>query len=135
MVWRSVFGIGRRQELFAHLLAVQTSVVGLEDNELLAGDVETGALDLLDVGGVLECGDDFGHLCGRNLWRRTRSAQVLSLSYRLLLFPHLFSHFSHKTEGMVKRTVKPAEVAQTLLPSLLKMAALSMLPVPIRLRR
>lgn len=34
---------------------------------------------------------------------------------------------------MGKRTVKPAEVAQTLLPSLLKMAALSMLPVPIRL--
>jgi hypothetical protein len=32
-----------------------------------------------------------------------------------------------------KRTVKPAEVAQTLLPSLLKMAALSRLPVPTRL--
>jgi hypothetical protein len=33
----------------------------------------------------------------------------------------------------MKRTVKPAEVAQTLLPSLLKMAALSRLPVPTRL--
>ena len=30
-------------------------------------------------------------------------------------------------------TVKPAEVAQTLVPSVLKMAALSRLPVPTRL--
>jgi hypothetical protein len=33
----------------------------------------------------------------------------------------------------VGETVKPALVAQTLLPSLLKMAALSSLPVPTRL--
>lgn len=50
-----------------HLLAVQTSVIGLDDNKLLAGNVETGALDLLDVGSVLECGDNFTHLLGRNL--------------------------------------------------------------------
>lgn len=50
-----------------HLLAVQASVVSLEDDELLASNVETSALDLLDVGGVLECRDDLGHFLRRNL--------------------------------------------------------------------
>lgn len=35
----------------------------------------------------------------------------------------------------VKRTVKPCDAAQTLVPSTLKMAALSTLPVPTRLNR
>jgi hypothetical protein len=56
-----------------YLLAVQASVISLEDDELLAGNVETSALDLLDVGGVLEGSDDLGHLLGRNLSEYTIS--------------------------------------------------------------
>lgn len=32
-----------------HLLAIDTSVIGLEHDELLAGNVQTAALDLLDI--------------------------------------------------------------------------------------
>lgn len=37
-------------------------------------------------------------------------------------------------QGVCRRTVKPAEVAQTLSPARLMMAALSMWPVPTRLQ-
>jgi hypothetical protein len=49
-----------------HLLAVNTPVIRLDDDEALAGDVQPGALDLLDVGGVLVRGDDFLHFGGRD---------------------------------------------------------------------
>ena len=45
-----------------YLLAVQTPVVRLDDDEALAGDVQAGALDLLDVAGILVSGDDLLHL-------------------------------------------------------------------------
>lgn len=54
-------------DIGTHLLAVQASVVSLENNELLTGNVETGALDLLDIGSVLECSDNLVHLLGRDL--------------------------------------------------------------------
>ena len=50
--------------LCTHLLAVNTPVVRLDDDEALAGDVQAGALDLLDVAGVLVGGDDFLHFGG-----------------------------------------------------------------------
>ena len=49
-----------------HLLAVNTPVVRLDDDEALAGDVQAGALDLLDVGGVLVGGDNLLHFGGRD---------------------------------------------------------------------
>ena len=49
-----------------HLLAVNTPVIRLDDDEALAGDVQAGALDLLDVAGVLVGGDDFLHFRGRD---------------------------------------------------------------------
>ena len=52
--------------LCTHLLAVNTPVVRLDDDEALAGDVQAGALDLLDVAGVLVGGDDFLHFGGRD---------------------------------------------------------------------
>lgn len=62
---KSLLGLDDDDTLLA-LLAVQASVVSLEDDELLASNVETSALDLLDVGGVLECRDDLGHFLRRN---------------------------------------------------------------------
>ena len=47
-----------------HLLAINTPIIRLDDNEALAGDVQAGALDLLDVAGVLVRGDDFLHFGG-----------------------------------------------------------------------
>ena len=41
-----------------HLLAVETPVVGLDANVAVAGNVEAGALDLLDVALVVVCVDD-----------------------------------------------------------------------------
>jgi hypothetical protein len=41
-----------------HLLAVETPLVRLDANVAVAGDVEAGALDLLDVGLVVVCVDD-----------------------------------------------------------------------------
>ena len=49
-----------------NLLAVNTPVIRLDDDEALASDVQTGALDLLDVGRVLVSGDDFLHFGGRD---------------------------------------------------------------------
>lgn len=49
-----------------HLLAVNTPVVRLDDDEALAGDVQAVALDLLDVAGVLVGGDNLLHLSGRD---------------------------------------------------------------------
>jgi hypothetical protein len=50
-----------------YLLAVQTSIISLENDELLASNVETSALNLLDVGGILEGSNDLSHFLGRNL--------------------------------------------------------------------
>lgn len=80
-----------------HLLAVQASVVSLENNELLTGNVETGALDLLDIGSVLECGDNLVHLLGRDLQRSTRSAHALSKAYPTSRF-HISISFSNPSE-------------------------------------
>ena len=49
-----------------HLLAVDTPVVRLDDDEALAGDVQAVALDLLDVAGVLVGGNNLLHLGGRH---------------------------------------------------------------------
>lgn len=49
-----------------HLLSVDTPVLGLDDDEALASDVQTGALNLLDAvgSGVLESGDNLLHFGG-----------------------------------------------------------------------
>lgn len=51
----------------AYLLAVKASVIGLDDDEAVTSDVETGALNLLDVALVLVCSDNLLHLGGRDL--------------------------------------------------------------------
>jgi len=52
-------------ESFAtHLLAVDTPLVGLDHNVAVAGDVEAGALALLDVALVVVCGNNLFHLGG-----------------------------------------------------------------------
>ena len=48
------------------LLAVNTPVIRLDDDEALASNVQSGALDLLDVGSVLVRGDDFLHFGRRD---------------------------------------------------------------------
>lgn len=46
----------------SHLLSVDTPVVRLQHNEALSRDVDSGALNLLDVGLVLVGGDNLLHL-------------------------------------------------------------------------
>jgi hypothetical protein len=64
-----------------YLLAVQASVISLENDELLAGNVESSALDLLDVGGILEGSNDLGHFLRRDLVR----AHYQSMFFLLLV--------------------------------------------------
>lgn len=51
----------------SHLLAEQASVIGLENDVSVTGNVKTSALDLLDIGLVLVCGYDLLHLCWGDL--------------------------------------------------------------------
>lgn len=60
----SAQGIPPEKIIATHLLAVDTPVVRLDDDEALAGNVQAGALDLLDVAGVLVGGDDLLHFGG-----------------------------------------------------------------------
>lgn len=60
-------GREKRKRKATHLLAVQASVFGLDDDESLTGDVEAGALDLLDIALVLVCVDNLLHLLGGDL--------------------------------------------------------------------
>ena len=55
-----------RRKNSTHLLAVDTPAVRLDDDEALAGDVQAGALDLLDVASVLVGGDDLLNFGGRD---------------------------------------------------------------------
>lgn len=64
------------------LLAVQTPLVGLQHDELLAGDVEATALDLLDtvrITLVLVCIDNLRHLLGINGEARRSSPDTVAL--------------------------------------------------------
>ena len=65
----------RLEEVKAHLLAVQTPLIGLDDKVLLPGNMKTL---LMNRGIILECGDYLFHFVGCHLWaREPRSAQVL----------------------------------------------------------
>lgn len=47
-----------------HLLSIETSIVGLDDNVLLAGNVQACGLDLLGLRGVFVGANDFLQLGG-----------------------------------------------------------------------
>lgn len=49
-----------------HLLAINTPIIRLNDDEALARDVQPSALDLLHIAGVLVRGDDLLHFGGRD---------------------------------------------------------------------
>jgi len=134
----------------SYLLAVKTPLVGLEYDKSLACDVETAALDALYavcVSFVLVCGDDLLHLARANLWvvsdwpmlirsvgSRLRAVVCVPGVTEGLPEPLLSVFLQHDGDYWTgRRTLKPEEVAQTLLPSELKIAALSTLPVPTRL--
>ena len=132
-----------------YLFAVQTPLVGFEDDEALAGDVEAAALHALDavcVAFVFERGDDLFHLGGDDLcvvsdgsrlgscWQFVSAGRGMCMCLggeKALCFCD--SPSRARLFGDRRRTLKPVEVAQTLFPSELKMAALSRLPDPTRL--
>lgn len=136
----------------SYLLAVQTSLIGLEDNVPLPTDVKTRALDLLDavlVAFVFVCVDNLLHLCWSDLdilhqfHFSTRMVSPVCLlpgcaSSPLLVKIEICRETREGNEEghcnfVGRRTLNPDDVAHTLLPSELKMAALSTLPVPSRL--
>lgn len=128
-----------------HLLSVQTPLVGLEHDETLASNVQASALDLLDAVGValvLVRVHNLLHLVGSNLthYVSPRACVYFGPSLAARLQPMCAGGpcmrrvwTRRRCRGCDERTVKPADAAQTLLPSALKMAALSTLPVPTRL--
>ena len=107
-----------------YLFTVQTPLVCLEHDVSFSRDVQAGALDLLDavrIALVLVCRDDLLHFLWSDLVEVSRLLSRCNRS-RALCDP-----------AMMALTVKPADDAHTLFPSALKMAALSILPVPTRL--
>lgn len=74
----------RRKDGGTHLFAIQTPVVGAEDDELVASDVEAAALYFFDAVGVafvFECRDDFLDFLGLDLfWWGKGGGEAVSLS-------------------------------------------------------
>jgi len=134
---------------FLALLPVQTPLLGFDHHVPLVGDPQPVALDLLHRVGVIVRGHDLLDLGGGNLEGGAVS-MVSCPCPTSFICPNALGAFSSlpSMNGVVcvacegtavkfdrERTVKPGELAQTLSPLTLKMAALSMLPVPMRLCR
>lgn len=106
-----------------HLSEVDTSVLDLEGDESLAGNVHTLGESLgLSSLSAAQDGGELLLLLGLDLFTRNPSVSQM--------IPGMCRRCSG-TGGL--RTVKPAEVAQTLSPAALMMAPLSRWPEPTKL--
>ena len=63
--WQGCCEMERRDT--THLFTIQAPVISFDDDVPLAGNVKTGALDLLDVALVGVCRHYLLHFCGRDL--------------------------------------------------------------------
>lgn len=125
--------LGACRKASTHLSAVQTPLFDLGHDESLATHVDTLSVGLVNsiAGSVQDC-DDVLHLIGFDLAGFFVSRGMLhsaSMHGRR-------GAMGRRPSGTVKGygTVKPEVVAHTLSPAALMMQALSMWPVPTRLR-
>lgn len=130
------YGLLRLDDCYPFLpfLAVQTSVVGFQRHELLPGYVKTFRLYLLDVACIGKRGDYRFDLGGCDL--QSLCSVLLSNFSGFSVRPSMLSTLSVAKCGDAEEpvlTAKPEDEAQTLVPSVLNMAALSILPVATRL--
>ncbi len=119
---------------FLPFLAVQTSVVGFQRHELLPGYVKAFRLYLFNVACIGKRGDYRFNLGGCDL--QSLCSVIFSTFSGLSFRPSMLNTLSVAKWGDAGEpvlTAKPEDEAQTLVPSVLKMAALSILPVATRL--